>query len=722
MNDVVTPNSYPSKISPPIVIAAGVYIRVSTHEQGKKEKFSIPEQESWAKLLCEERGWLFVRAFVDECREDVLFTDRPGASELLANLGNLDLVLFYHSDRASRDIADTPAIIKLLTQRKVQVYFKDMPNEPVAREEFSGLGLNQKLQYVMGAFGAESENRRLSEKVTFSAKGNATRGVMKNAPFWFKKIKEIKNEKVTWHYEYIPDRKILVMRICELYDKGKSQRGICKLLIGEGIPSPAGAIGEGSWSPATIKNILTNPALTGWVRWGRKLGSKYRERKENGIQKRVIAPESQWTQEKMTNAPSEGIISEQMFRRIQERLRQRGQLKGLQHTTIQILSGLVYCEDCGRRAFFKTRKTKEGYTRTDIIDSSYVRMLNCRRHLITAKKLEHLVLVQIQKRLHQLKEDDLKEKLEQENEVKANMILNTIDNIDKQLKSIEAQDAKLFDSALLESFGSTMIEKKKAELDISRTILKDERIKMVAILENPARRKRTLEVLRDLMEMFLKESDPQVKREMIQRIIEKILVGRDSVALIYRVDNEAICPYGNPQQQDSTLGLNGLIGKPCPCGFFGDETRNCTCSPGAITRYQKRISGPILDRIDMHITVPLSGVSKLTEKYQSESSRLIQKRVQQAREKQLKRFKGLKITSNAEMNNKQLKQFCDLDQQSILLMKQAITKLNLSARAFHRVVKIARTIADLEGSDHIKSNHIAEALQYRPQEAIGFSI
>ncbi len=153
---------------------------------------------------------------------------------------------------------------------------------------------------------------------------------------------------------------------------------------------------------------------------------------------------------------------------------------------------------------------------------------------------------------------------------------------------------------------------------------------------------------------------------------------------------------------------------PCPCGFFGDETRNCTCNPPMITRYQKRISGPILDRIDMHISVPAVKVEKLTSKFQAESSAVIQKRAQKARDIQLRRFKGLKIASNAEMNNKQLKAFCNLDQQSILLLKQAISKLNLSARAFHRVIKIARTIADLEDSVKIKSNHIAEALQYRP--------
>ena len=117
----------------------------------------------------------------------------------------------------------------------------------------------------------------------------------------------------------------------------------------------------------------------------------------------------------------------------------------------------------------------------------------------------------------------------------------------------------------------------------------------------------------------------------------------------------------------------------------------------------------------MHISVPAVKVEKLTGKFQAESSSQIQKRVQRARDFQLKRFKGLKITSNSEMNNKQLKQFCNLDDQSILLLKQAISKLNLSARAFHRVIKIARTIADLEGSIKIQSNHVAEALQYRPQ-------
>jgi len=153
---------------------------------------------------------------------------------------------------------------------------------------------------------------------------------------------------------------------------------------------------------------------------------------------------------------------------------------------------------------------------------------------------------------------------------------------------------------------------------------------------------------------------------------------------------------------------------PCPCGFLGDEARSCVCSPSAITRYQKRISGPILDRIDIHITVPAVKVEKLTQDQKSESSKSIQSRVQKARDTQQKRFKGTKIKSNSEMSPKMMKQFAALDNESITLLKQAISKLSLSVRSFHKVVKIARTIADLEASSKIKSNHIAEALQYRP--------
>ncbi len=160
---------------------------------------------------------------------------------------------------------------------------------------------------------------------------------------------------------------------------------------------------------------------------------------------------------------------------------------------------------------------------------------------------------------------------------------------------------------------------------------------------------------------------------------------------------------------------------PCPCGYLGDNTHECKCSTGQILRYQKRVSGPMLDRIDIHLDVPAVKIEKLAVKsIQAESSKDIRKRVQKARDIQTKRFRKHKIASNAEMTNKHLKEFCDLSDDCINLLRLAVAKMNLSARSYNRTIKLARTIADLENSQAIKVFHIAEALQYRPRMEVLF--
>jgi len=157
---------------------------------------------------------------------------------------------------------------------------------------------------------------------------------------------------------------------------------------------------------------------------------------------------------------------------------------------------------------------------------------------------------------------------------------------------------------------------------------------------------------------------------------------------------------------------------PCPCGFFGNPTKNCKCSLNQILRYQRRVSGPMLDRIDIHLDVPAVKVEKLTSTSNSEAvegSLTIKKRVQKARDIQTKRFRNSKITSNSEMGNKEIKEFCALDENCVKLLQLAVVKMNLSARSYNRTIKLARTIADLEGLNKINSTHIAQALQYRPR-------
>ena len=157
---------------------------------------------------------------------------------------------------------------------------------------------------------------------------------------------------------------------------------------------------------------------------------------------------------------------------------------------------------------------------------------------------------------------------------------------------------------------------------------------------------------------------------------------------------------------------------PCPCGHFGDAQKACTCAPAVVTKYQKRISGPLLDRIDIHIEVPRVDYEKLSSNRVSETSESIRQRVQAARDIQNKRFsngEAKDIVCNADMRVGEVRQFCQLQAEGQSLMRSAMSQLNLSARAYHRILKLSRTIADLAGSEEIQSVHLAEALQYRPK-------
>jgi magnesium chelatase family protein len=169
---------------------------------------------------------------------------------------------------------------------------------------------------------------------------------------------------------------------------------------------------------------------------------------------------------------------------------------------------------------------------------------------------------------------------------------------------------------------------------------------------------------------------------------------------------------------------------PCPCGHDGDPVRECTCTAATVNRYNRRVSGPLLDRIDMHVDVPRVDYDKLTDRRASEPSAAVRARVVAARTLQRQRFgvetgsrgrarsiggPGMSVTCNGEMNAEDVRRFCPISRDSADLLRAGVTRLGLSARAVHRVLKLARTIGDLEACADIRVQHLAEALQLRPR-------
>ncbi len=203
--------------------------------------------------------------------------------------------------------------------------------------------------------------------------------------------------------------------------------------------------------------------------------------------------------------------------------------------------------------------------------------------------------------------------------------------------------------------------------------------------------------------LFLDEF-PEFPRSVLEALRQPL---EDGYVVVSRANNSAKFP--------AKFTLIAAA-NPCPCGYFGDQIRSCTCLPTQVTKYQKRLSGPILDRIDIFVDVPAVKTKELIDLPFGESSKVIRKRVQKARDRQQKRFSEKSIVSNSEMSSKEVKELCSLSQESNQLLASAINKFQISARGYVRILKVARTIADLGGSESIEPKHLAEAIQYRVKD------
>ncbi len=190
----------------------------------------------------------------------------------------------------------------------------------------------------------------------------------------------------------------------------------------------------------------------------------------------------------------------------------------------------------------------------------------------------------------------------------------------------------------------------------------------------------------------------RVSMEAMRQPVEdgKITISRVSGSLTYPCQMMLVCAMN-----------------PCPCGYYGHPTKPCTCSKGAPAKYLSKVSGPLLDRLDIHIEVPQVDFQKLSDDKKGESSASIKKRVNKARQIQNKRFQGTDVTCNAKMTPAMTRKYCILDDKTIAMLEKCFTALDLSARAYDKILRISRTIADLDGCENIEFEHVSEAVQYR---------
>lgn len=200
--------------------------------------------------------------------------------------------------------------------------------------------------------------------------------------------------------------------------------------------------------------------------------------------------------------------------------------------------------------------------------------------------------------------------------------------------------------------------------------------------------------------LFLDEL-PEFKKNVLEVLRQPLEDGKVTIA-------RAVTSLTYPARIMLVAAMN-----PCPCGYYGDPQHECTCTLPQIQRYRSRVSGPLLDRIDIHIEVPAVRYRELVGWEEGESSPVIRERVARARAVQQERFRGRQIFCNAQMTSRHLRRYCQIDEQGDRLLEQAMAKFGLSARGYTRILKVARTIADLEGAARIATHHLSEAIQYR---------
>ena len=703
-------------------VKVAIYARVSTDEQA--DRGTIGSQIEFAHRYCDLNGIHIVKIYQDDGITGTLpLQDRPAGSALIrdARKHMFNTVLVYKLDRLGRSTRVILNAVYDLENADVQT--KSM-TEPFDTSDASGRFL---LTILAGV--ADLDRSNILERMWLGANRAAKEGIWLGGivPFGYIKNKdkylEINNEPMKNSDMSEADVVRLIYDMCG--NEGKSTIEISEHLNALHIPTAYVAHGitgkrhkhvSGNWLAGRIRNMIVSTTYKGIHQYGKRAS-----RKRETIERKVPA-----------------IVSEELWEKAQQTLRcnQLDAFRNAKHDGLYLLRGLIKCKNCGASyqgsGSHATKSGKKYYSYYRCSKNSHYRGMNhskCSSKAIRMDWIDDWIWEQCLMYINNPKvvcasiQENRPANGQSEDEVQAIQKQLNQETMEKK-RLVQLYTAGLIDmddvTAQIETINKNRkrLEERLEEL----THQKEEIFAKVEVAE---------EILDKLKEKINSgELTQELKRSIVRTLVNRIEVftnekGKVEVKSYFKFNDTSTIEYdGGTRNKNVNRDIPSKRNAPnfnisyysthgCPCGWHGDPDHICECTPNEIKRYTRKISGPLLDRIDIHVHVARVEYKDLSSAQKAESSAEIRKRVVAARELQLERFRRCHIFSNAQMNHAQIRKFCPMTKSAQSVLEQIFNQLHLSARSYDRMIKVSRTIADLDKSDIIADKHIGEAIQFR---------